>query len=116
MKIGLLIFIGLLIIQAKWKTYWNFLMIGVCWGGNPVPFSRKVRPFIISAIISILLVGLFTAVLLDFSFKSFAVMWLVELAADIIFGIFLWLCTLYWNLRGYFQDLKDKKTKQNKGV
>jgi len=104
MKIGLLIFIGLLIIQAKWKTHWNFLMIGACWGGNPVPISVKVRPFIISLILSILLELLFSAMLFGIAVKSLAFMVIVEVIADILYLLICLAEKLFYKIRRSIRD------------
>ena len=107
MKIGLLIFLGILVLQSKWHAYHNLTLIGVCWGGNPVPLSRKARPFLISTIISLMLEALFTGILIGFSPKVLTAMWLVEIAADILFAIGFWIACLYWRIRNYFYDSKQ---------
>lgn len=106
MKTVLLIFLGLLVLQSKWHVYHNFTLIGVCWGGNPVPLSIKARPFLISTIISLILEALFTGILIGFSLKVLATMWLIEIAADIFFAIAFGIACLYYRLWDSFRSLE----------
>lgn len=106
MKTVLLIFLGLLILQSKWHAYHDLTLIGCCWGGNPVPFSIKVRPFIKSVILSLILEALFTGILIGFSLKVLATMWLIEIAADIFFAIAFGIACLYYRLWDSFRSLE----------
>lgn len=106
MKTVLLIFLGLLILQSKWFAYCNFLSIGCCWGGNPVPLQIKVIPFIKSVIFSLILEALFTGILIGFNLEILTIMWLVELTADVLFVIWHWIVEIYYRVWDFFRDFE----------
>lgn len=106
MKTVLLIFLGLLILQSKLFAYHGLIMLGCCWGAEPVHLLIKVMPFIKSVILALILEVLFTGILIGFNLKILTIMWLVELTADVIFVIGYWIAWIYYGILGFFRNFE----------